>query len=91
VTFALTARSAPAALYVRSCRKRKSFACAAGERASISSRNSVPFSGAGREPLLIFARVRISAADMAEEFVFEEMVGERAAIHRDEREASPIG
>src|SRR3954453_16506023 len=39
---------------------------------------------AASEPLLIFTRVGIRAAYMAEELVLEEMIRERAAIHRHE-------
>ena len=69
----------------RSCSTRRNLACAGGLISPTSSRNSVPPAACSSCPGLLCVRAGERAALVAEQLGFEQLLGQRRAVQRDER------
>jgi hypothetical protein len=77
--------SPPTGSYSPSCSTRRASPARAGESSPISSRKSVPPAARAKRPSRFADRARERAALVAEELGLEDRLGDRRAVHRDER------
>ena len=78
-------RSEPSGSNSRSCSTRSSFDCSAGLIVPISSRKIVPPSASANLPFLVVGRAGERAAHVAEQLRLEQRLGDRRAVHLDQR------
>ena len=84
-------RCEPTGRTSRSSSARSSFTCSASGMSPISSRNSVPPSAAWNRPRRSCDRAGEGALLVAEQLGLEQALGNRAAVHRDERRVGARG
>ena len=85
----LRGRFSPTRRISPSCSTRSSFACARGVSSPASSRKIVPWSASSKRPGRSVDGAGERAPRVPEELRFEQVVGERGAVHRAEASRAP--